>query len=67
MQKNNTNYRIISGIFIATILSIGVMTTGITKVLAQTNPLNPSQGSNQTSMSGMNMTSTAGVVQIKLQ
>ncbi|MGB0027965.1 MAG: hypothetical protein WBP64_14105 [Nitrososphaeraceae archaeon] len=60
MQKNNTNYRIISGIFIATILSIGVMTTGITKVLAQTNPLNPSQGSNQTSMSGMNMTSTAG-------
>ena len=60
MQKSNTNYRIISGIFIATILSIGVMTTGITKVLAQTNPLNPSQGSNQTSMSGMNMTSTAG-------
>ncbi len=60
MQKSNTNYRIISGIFIATILSIGVMTTGITKVLAQTNPLIPSQGSNQTSMSGMNMTSTAG-------
>ena len=60
MQKSNTNYRIISGIFIATLLSIGVMTTGITNVLAQTNPLNPSQGSNQTSMSGMNMTSTAG-------
>ncbi len=60
MQKSNTNYGIISGIFIATILSIGVMTTGITKVLAQTNPLNPSQGSNPTSMSGMNMTSTAG-------
>lgn len=60
MQKSNTNYRIISGIFIAIILSIGVMTTGITKVLAQTNPLIPSQGSNQTSMSGMNMTSTAG-------
>jgi hypothetical protein len=60
MQKSNANYRIISGIFIATILSIGIMTTGITKVLAQTNPMNPSQGSNQTSMSGMNMTSTAG-------
>ncbi|MGA9844678.1 MAG: hypothetical protein WBQ25_20445 [Nitrososphaeraceae archaeon] len=60
MQKSNTNYRIISGIFIATILSIGITTNGITKVLAQTNPLNPSQGSNQASMSGMNMTSTAG-------
>ena len=58
MQKSNTNYRIISGIFIATILSIGITTNGITKVLAQTNPLNPSQGSNQASMSGMNMTST---------
>ena len=60
MQKSNLNYRIISGIFIATILSIGIMTTGLTKVLAQTNPMNSSQnqGSASGAMSNMNMSST---------
>jgi hypothetical protein len=50
MQKNKVNYRIISGILIAAVLSIGIMTTGMTKVLAQMNPMNPSQ--NQATMSG---------------
>ncbi|HEY7078540.1 MAG TPA: hypothetical protein VH500_02495, partial [Nitrososphaeraceae archaeon] len=64
MQKNKVNYRVISGILIAAVLSIGIMTTGMTKVLAQTNPMNPSQ--NQAtigggSMSNMNMNmSSAG-------
>jgi hypothetical protein len=53
MQKNKVNYRVISGILIATVLSIGMMTTGMTKVLAQMNPMNPSQ--NQATMGGGSM------------
>jgi hypothetical protein len=63
MQKGKANYRIISGILIATVLSIGMMTTGITKVLAQTNPMNPSlsQGTaGDGSMANMNMSSAGG-------
>jgi hypothetical protein len=57
MQKSKTNYRVISGILIATVLSIGMMTTGITKVLAQTNPMNSSlsQGTESGSESGGHM------------
>jgi hypothetical protein len=50
MQNSKANYRIISGILIAAVLSIGIMTTGMTKVLAQMNPMNPSQ--NQSTMGG---------------
>jgi hypothetical protein len=53
MQKNKVNYRLISGILIAAVLSIGIMTTGMTKVLAQMNPMNPSQ--NQATMGGGSM------------
>jgi hypothetical protein len=60
MQRSNLNYRIISGIFITTILSITIVTTGITKVLAQPTPMNPShsQGTTSGTMSNMNMSST---------
>jgi hypothetical protein len=62
MQKGKANYRIISGMLIATVLSIGMMTTGITKVLAQTNPMNPSlsQGTAGGGGSMANMSSAGG-------
>jgi hypothetical protein len=65
MQKGKSNYRVISGILIAALLSIGIMTTGMTKVLAQMNPMNPSQNQGTMggggSMSNMNMNmSSAG-------
>jgi hypothetical protein len=60
MQRSNLNYRIVSVIFIATILSITIVTTGISKVLAQPTPMNPSPSPGTTSgtMSNMNMSST---------
>ncbi|MGA9842049.1 MAG: hypothetical protein WBQ25_07010 [Nitrososphaeraceae archaeon] len=59
-MKSNRNNGIAFGMLLAIALSLAVMTTGITKVLGQTNPLNPSQDQGTSGgMSSMNMSSAS--------
>ncbi len=59
-MKSNRNNGIAFGMLVAIALSLAIMTTGITKVLGQTNPLNPSQDQGTSGgMSSMNMSSAS--------